>query len=82
MLFAQVTTRLLVSMIQTLLLIAIAVLFFDAKVVGSIISMIVVAVLGGSVFLTMGFAVAGWARNENIAAPLANVIALPMIFLA
>lgn len=81
-LFAQVITRLLVSLLQTILLISIAMMFFDVEVVGNVLSMLVVTVIGASVFLCMGFAVAGWAKNEHVAAPLANVIALPMIFLS
>jgi ABC-2 type transport system permease protein len=30
----------------------------------------------------MGFAVSGWARTEDVAAPVANAIALPMMFLS
>ena len=81
-LFSEVVTRLIVSAIQTLLLIGVAVLFFDAEVVGNIAAILAMAVIGGAVFLTMGFGIAGWAKNENVAAPLANVIAMPMMFLS
>lgn len=81
-LFAQVVTRLIVSVVQTVLLIGIAVLFFDAEIVGNVVAIVVMAVIGGAVFLTIGFGVAGWAKNENVAAPLANVIAMPMMFLS
>ena len=81
-LFSEVVTRLIVSAIQTLLLIGVAVLFFDAEVVGNIAAILAMAVIGGGVFLTMGFGIAGWAKNENVAAPLANVIAMPMMFLS
>ena len=40
------------------------------------------AVIGSIVFLAMGFGVAGWAKNENQAAPVANLISLPMMFLS
>ena len=30
----------------------------------------------------MGFAIAGRAKNENVAAPIANIVALPMMFLS
>ncbi|MCH8205900.1 MAG: ABC transporter permease [Chloroflexi bacterium] len=81
-LFAQVVTRLIVSAVQTVLLIGIAVLFFDAEIVGNIAAILVMAIIGGGVFLTIGFGVAGWAKNENVAAPVANVIAMPMMFLS
>jgi ABC-2 type transport system permease protein len=41
-----------------------------------------VAALGSIVFLAMGFGVAGWAKNEDQAAPVANLISLPMTFLS
>ena len=82
LLCAQVITRLLVSIVQTILLISIAILFFNAEVIGNVLGILLIAVIGGAVFLSMGFGVAGWAKNENVAAPLANVIALPMMFLS
>ena len=81
-LIAQVTTRLIISILQTLVLIGVAVLLFDAEIVGSVVGILVLAVLGGAVFLSLGFAVAGWAKNENVAAALANVVAMPMMFLS
>ena len=81
-LFAQVVTRLIVTLIQTLLLVATAVLFFDAEVVGNIASLLFLAIVGSAVFLSMGFAIAGRAKDENAAAPIANLVALPMMFLS
>jgi ABC-2 type transport system permease protein len=39
-------------------------------------------VLGSIIFLAMGFAIAGWAKNEDQAAPVANLLSLPMTFLS
>ena len=81
-LFAQVSTRLFVSILQTLILIGLAVLAFDVHLAGNLGAIILLALLGGAVFVSMGFAVSGWAKSEDVAAPIANVIALPMMFLA
>ena len=81
-LFAQVATRLMVSLLQTLVLVGVAVIFFDVKVVGSLGAILVLALIGGTVFISLGFAISGWARSEEVAAPLANLIALPMMFLS
>ena len=81
-LFAQVVTRLAVSLIQTSVLITVAVVFFDVNIAGSLAAIFLLAMIGGGVFISLGFAVSGWARSEEVAAPLANVIALPMIFLS
>jgi ABC-2 type transport system permease protein len=81
-LFAQVFTRLTVSVLQTLVLIGLAVVAFDVHLAGNLGSVIVLALLGGAVFVSMGFAVSGWAGSEDVAAPVANAIALPMMFLS
>ena len=81
-LFGQVVTRLSVSVLQTLVLIAVAVFLFDVEIVGNIASILLLALIGGGVFVSMGFAISGWAKNEEVAAPIANVVALPMMFLS
>ena len=81
-LFGQVVTRLTVSILQTLVLIGVAVGFFNVEVAGNLAAVLLLALMGGGVFVSLGFAVSGWARSEEVAAPLANVIALPMMFLS
>jgi len=80
--FGQVFTRLTVSILQTLVLIGVAVILFNVDLVGNLASILTLALLGGGVFVSIGFAISGWARSEEVAAPLANVIALPMMFLS
>ncbi len=81
-LFAQVFTRLVVSILQTAVLIGVAVFFFDVQLVGNISAVLLLALIGGAVFISIGFAISGWAKSEEVAAPIANVIALPMMFLS
>ena len=81
-LFGQVVTRLTVSILQTLVLIGVAVGFFNVELAGNLASVLLLALLGGGVFVSLGFAVSGWARSEDVAAPIANLIALPMMFLS
>jgi ABC-2 type transport system permease protein len=81
-LFAQVFTRLSVSILQTLVLIGVGVLFFDVHLVGNILAILLLALIGGAVFISMGFAISGWARSEEVAMPIANLISPPMMFLS
>ena len=81
-LFSQVFTRLTVSILQTLVLIGAALIFFDVQIAGNLAAILLLALMGGAVFVSMGFAISGWAKTEEVAAPLANVIALPMMFLS
>jgi ABC-2 type transport system permease protein len=78
---AQVSSRLIIAIIQVLILLGVG-LAFGVQLVGSIVVVLALAVVGSIVFLAMGFGVAGWAKNENQAAPVANLIALPMMFLS
>ena len=67
---------------MVVMLVGVAVLFFDVQLAGNILSILALALVGGAVFISLGFAVSGWARSEEVAAPIANVIALPMMFLS
>jgi ABC-2 type transport system permease protein len=59
-----------------------AFVFFNFHLAGNIIELIVIVTLGIIVIFGIGLAIGGWAKNENQAAPLANIIAFPMMFLS
>lgn len=59
-----------------------AILVFDLKVTGNYIEIFSFIVLGIFMILGIGLAVGGWASNERQAAPLANLIVFPMMFLS
>ncbi len=80
--FAQVSTRLLILMTQVLIMVGAGVLFFHLHFIGSIFNMIIVGLLGGTVFLSIGFALSGISKSEDQVAPLANIITLPMLMLS
>jgi ABC-2 type transport system permease protein len=80
--FAQVSTRLLVLMTQVLIMIGAGVWFFHLHFIGSILNMMIVGLLGGVVFLSIGFALSGISKSEDQVAPLANIITLPMMMLS
>ena len=81
-LIGQVFTRLLVSIVQVAVLLGVGVLIFDVQVVGNFGYLFLLAVLGGALFIAIGFVISGFAKNEEVGAPLANIIALPMMFLS
>jgi ABC-2 type transport system permease protein len=78
---AQVTSRIMITLAQVLVLVGVG-LWFGLHLVGSIVLLLGVAVLGSTIFLGLGFAIAGWAKNEDQAAPVANLVSLPMTFLS
>ncbi|MDQ3123368.1 MAG: ABC transporter permease [bacterium] len=59
-----------------------AVLFFDLDMRGNYLNLIVIVLLGVSMLFGIGLSLGGWAKNENQAAPLAQVITMPMMFLS
>ena len=61
-------------------LVAIAV--FHLKVVGNYFELALFLAFGVVLILGIGLAIGGWAKNERQAAPLANIIVFPMMFLS
>ncbi len=78
---AQVASRLVLGYIQVAILIGIGI-WFGLQMFGSWLVLLAITGLGLLIFLAMGFAIAGWAKNEDQAAPVANLISLPMLFLS
>lgn len=80
-LFGQVFTRLLISLTQVGLLIALGVIFFNLTVAGSYWTVLLLAIFGGIIFLSMGFAMSGMGSQNTVMA-LSNLIVMPQMFLS
>lgn len=78
---AQVITRLLVALAQTAILIAIGVWILHTHVYGSLWLITLVAILGGVMFLGLGFTISGFANTVESVPAIANLIVFPMLFL-
>ncbi|HVV25630.1 MAG TPA: ABC transporter permease [Candidatus Saccharimonadales bacterium] len=59
----------------------VAILVFNLKVVGNYFELALFLAFGIIMILGIGLAVGGWAKNERQAAPLANIVVFPMMFL-
>jgi ABC-2 type transport system permease protein len=79
---AQAVTRLIVGVLQVALLTILGIWLFDFHMMGNPVEFGIVAIMGVLVFLAFGFIVAGFAKDENQAAPIANLVAFPMMFLS
>lgn len=73
---------LFIGLITVALLFVVGVLLFDFQMQGSYISFGLIAALGIVMMFGFGLSVGGWAKNENQAAPLTNLVAFPMMFLS
>jgi ABC-2 type transport system permease protein len=78
---AQVASRLIIAFVQVVILFGIGI-WFGLQMFGDYATLAVVVLLGSVIFLAVGFSIAGWAKNEDQAAPVANLISLPMMFLS
>ncbi len=61
---------------------AVGVTVFHLNMRGDYLSFAAIVILGVITLFGIGLAVGGWAQNENQAAPLANLISFPMMFLS
>jgi len=61
---------------------AVAIFIFNLNVVGNYIELVAFLILSIVTILGIGLALGGWAKNERQAAPLANLIVFPMMFLS
>ena len=81
-LIGQSVARLIIGVLQVCLLLLMGMAFFHLHMVGSVLNLLIAATFGVIVFLSFGFAIAGWAKEENQAAPVANLVTFPMLFLS
>jgi ABC-2 type transport system permease protein len=72
----------LTSLFQMAVLIAVAVLVFHAKIVGSLATLAALVVVGTLAFVGMGFAISTLSSTPESANLLGSAISFPMMFLA
>ncbi len=79
---SSVLSNAVIGIFSIAVMIAVAASVFHFKVVGNYFELGVVIVIGILMIFGIGLAIGGWAKNENQAAPLANIIVFPMMFLS
>jgi len=82
--FGNILSNSAAALLATGLMIVLALTLpmFDINMQGNIIELALFIVLGAIVIFGIGLAIGGWAKNENQAAPLSQLIAFPMMFLS
>jgi ABC-2 type transport system permease protein len=78
---SKMLTASFVILVQTLLLVAIGVFFFEVKTVGSPLLFLFVLLTGIVTFTSMGFAISGLIESADSQAAAAHAIQWPMIFI-
>ncbi len=79
---ANVVSNAFVGLLAVAFMFAAALVVFDLNMRGNFFNLAVVVVLGTVMLFGIGLALGGWAKNENQAAPLAQLVTLPMMFLS
>lgn len=74
-------SRMLIAIAQVILLSAVGVIFFDAKISINIAPILILTMLGSGIFLLMGLLISMFADSYEAAAPITTVVGLPMTFL-
>jgi ABC-2 type transport system permease protein len=76
--FSQSITGIISIAIQFI----VAIVVFNLTVYGSYPEILLFIILSIFMILGIGLAIGGWAKNERQAAPLANIVVFPMLFLS
>lgn len=71
-----------VGILSVALMFLAAFLFFNLNMRGDYLNLAIIVILGTILMFGIGLAIGGWAKNENQAAPLSQVVVLPMMFLS
>ena len=79
---ATMLSQALIGIIAIAIQFVAAVLFFNLQINGNLLEILIFTVFSIFMILGIGLAIGGWAKNERQAAPLANIIIFPMLFLS
>ncbi|MDQ6746873.1 MAG: ABC transporter permease, partial [Candidatus Dormibacteraeota bacterium] len=77
---AQVVSRLIMGVAQILLLLAVSFLLFKFQMRGNLLEFVLVATFGSTIFIALGFIIAGASKNEDSVPAIANIATIPMMF--
>ena len=79
---ATMGSQAIIGLVSLGILFLTSIIVFNLKVVGNYFEIIIFLVFSIIMILGIGLSIGGWAKNERQAAPLANIIVFPMLFLS
>jgi ABC-2 type transport system permease protein len=82
LILATALEYLLIGLASSAAMFVVAMLVFHLHMRGDYLSLVGFTILGTLLMFGFGLAIGGWAKNENQAAPLANLVTFPMMFLS
>jgi len=78
---ARIVSQLLIAVVQAVILVSVGIVAVGLNINGNLIYALVIVIIGSLAFLSLGFVVASFARNQEAADSLANAVTFPMLFL-
>ena len=81
-LWAEILVRLVMSVVQCLVILVVGALVFDIKVVGNWIYIIGAVMLGAATFISLGYFLVSFAKTNEAAQGLVQMVHFPMMFLS
>lgn len=79
---ATAISQCIVGFVTIIAMFAVSILVFNLHVVGNWGELFVFLALSVAMILGIGLAIGGWAKDQSQAAPLANIVTFPMLFLS
>ena len=79
---SNVLMRLLIALAQSVIIVAVGVLFFGVEITGPWALTVVFVSLGAVAFLALGYVIASFAKTEDAANGMTSVVQFPMMFLS
>lgn len=79
---SQVITRLIVAVTQAAILLIAGMLIFKTHIYGNPLLILLTVLLGGIMFLGLGFTISGLSKTVEAVPAIANIIIFPMLFLS
>jgi ABC-2 type transport system permease protein len=78
---ARIVSQLIISVLQAIILIGVGILFVGLNLNGNLLYVFIMVTVGSLAFLSLGFVIASFARNQEAADSLSNAFSFPMLFL-
>jgi len=79
---ANVLSQAVIGLCSMVLMFVVAMTVFHLKLNGNIAELALYITFGIAMIFGIGMAIGGWAKDQNQAAPLANIVVFPMLFLS
>jgi ABC-2 type transport system permease protein len=79
---ANVISNAIIGLLSLIVMFVVSVLLFNLNMRGSYVTLGIVVLLGTVLMYGIGLAIGGWAKNEHQAAPVTQMVSIPMMFLS